>query len=395
MNSRMVSRSTLTARRAWNRGPASRHIRSSFVLGSVTIALAGSAACGQDGPTIAACSAPVEASLGTWVGDPVSVPMAITSPSGSPRFSISIEIGGNPLDVLLDTGSSGLRILKGAIPDSSYTCSPAPTMPSYGYSGGLNLSGFPVYGYFAVTGVTLDQTPTELVTPEPIPIMYVNQIGCTADKPNCGIDKIPIENYGVLGTPYKAILGVGMRTGPNSVGNPFVQLPGAPAFVVQAPSYTATTGAVVIGPQSEQTETFKTAQLPILSNVAPLPNTIPAWDDRYGLPGCLDDQTSGVDYCATVELDTGDPSAYIRWTNATTTTTIPSGDSVQITIGPPTGPLGTYGFTVGATPKPGIDEVFVEPLAAGEQFMNLGTATFFQYDAIFDQADGLVGLASH
>jgi hypothetical protein len=45
-------------------------------------------------------------------------------------------------------------------------------------------------------------------------------------------------------------------------------------------------------------------------------------------------------------------------------------------------------------PTPGIDEVVIEP-ADGEGFMNLGTALFFHYDALFDQPNGHLGLAAH
>jgi hypothetical protein len=128
----------------------------------------------------------------------------------------------------------------------------------------------------------------------------------------------------------------------------------------------------------------------------PLANGTPAWDDRYGVPACVDDETSGVDYCLPCEWDTGNPPTYIEWPQDTDggVSTLPSGAQIRVTIGPMAAPLGQYDFTVGAVSTPGIDEVVVEP-ATGAGFMNLGTAMFFHYDALFDQVDGRVGLAPH
>ena len=57
------------------------------------------------------------------------------------RFSIPIVIGGTVINAMLDTGSSGLRIIKGAVPDSAFACVAAMTS-TYSYHNGLELDGF-------------------------------------------------------------------------------------------------------------------------------------------------------------------------------------------------------------------------------------------------------------
>ena len=126
-----------------------------------------------------------------------------------------------------------------------------------------------------------------------------------------------------------------------------------------------------------------------------LPNGLTAWDDRYGLPACLDDQTSGVSYCLPAELDTGNPPTYVEWPGDTddSVSVLATGSQIEVTLGPDGG-LGQYGFTVGATPTPGIDAVEIEP-ASGAGFMNLGTAVFFRFDVLFGPAGGRIGLKPH
>jgi hypothetical protein len=265
-------------------------------------------------------------------------------------------------------------------------------LPTYSFTSGLALSGSVAYATFGIGGIK---------TQSPIPVMYVDAVGCTSQQPNCDAKGQSASDYSFLGTPYRAILGVGMRTGPDSIGNPMVQLPGQPAFAVVTSGYDSSTGQMMIGPGSLQSGTFSTFQLPVLSSVEPLPNGASAWDDRYGLPACLSyditqpDDTGMNQFCVTAELDSGDPGAYIQLPELVGSGSflIPSGAAVQIVIGPAPQPLGTLSFTVGETPAPGRDLVTMEPSNGGKGFMNIGTMLFFQYDVLFDQANGIVGLS--
>jgi hypothetical protein len=94
------------------------------------LALATCATSPQPPSDIPSCDPDPSFDAGTWQGSAVEVPMAITQPGsdGGMRFSINIEIGDSPLDVLLDTGSTGLRILPDAVPDSAFAC--VTTIPS-------------------------------------------------------------------------------------------------------------------------------------------------------------------------------------------------------------------------------------------------------------------------
>ena len=354
---------------------------------------AGLAGSPEGGPTtIPACKeSPAGApDAGTWTGAPIDLPMKVTQTSsdGTMRFSLPVAIGTSPAqDVQLDTGSSGLRILEGAVPDSAFDCVTS-TPVTYSYSSGLELTGVVAFATVSIGSIQ---------TPGPIPVMLVQEVGCTAAVPNCSAKGKTPQDYELFG-PYKAILGVGMRSkaSDQGVGSAIAQLPGRPSFIVKAPGYGGTSGIVRIGPSAAQIALFKTFQLPAEPSGAPLPNGTPSYDDRFGLPACVDDTTSGVDYCVPVELDTGDPGTYIQWPADTngSVSVLPAGSLLMVTIGPASAPLEQFALTVGATPTYGVDVFEVEP-ATGDGFMNIGTVAFFRYDILLDPFSGLVGLSAH
>ncbi len=318
-------------------------------------------------------------------GGPVNVALSVgISSKGTMSFTLPVQVGGSPLDTLFDTGSSGLRVLAGSVPDSAFA-SVTTTQVSYAYHSGVLITGVVATANLAIG---------PLHTPSPVPVMLVQTASCTSSS--CGgIGSLPLsEAFGSIG----AILGVGMRCkqGSGQVGSPIAQLEGAPAFVVKAPAYGGTQATLELFPAASEVASFRSFSLPPLSDGAALTNGTPAFDDRYGLPACLDDQTSGVDYCVPAELDTGNGPTYIEWPahGDAGNTELPPGESVQVQIGPVDAGLEQYAFTVGATPTAGVDEVLVES-ASGEGFMNLGTAVFVRYDVYLDPQSGVVGFGPH
>jgi len=344
-------------------------------------------ACSGPAPEPTACTdVPGAIDGGAWAGGPLDVPMTVTrtSSNGTMRFSVPIRIGdSDPFDAFLDTGSSGLRVLDGAVPASAYACATS-TAVTYSYHSGLELQGVVAYASVTIGAAA---------TPGPVPVMLVRQVGCTEAKPSCDAAGKSPANYTFFG-PYKAILGVGMRNGASGVGNVIAQLAGHPAFVVKAPAYGGGSGTLRIAPSPADVAAFTTFSLPPLDGGAPLANGTPAYDDRYGLPADLVDQTTSNDFALPAELDTGNPAVYVESKAVTSDAVIAAGSQVDVTVGPASAPLGEWTFTVAAVPTPGIDLVELEP-ATGAGFMNLGTSVFFRYDVLFDQASGTIGLLSH
>ena len=334
-------------------------------------------------PLLAACSTPPGASDDMALSDLVPITIKQSNSNGTMRYSVPIQIGdAPPIDAFFDTGSSGLRILADAVPDSALALTTKSVFYSYH-------SGLLITGVVANAKVSLGSRST----PMPIPLMLVQQVGCT--KPCDAAGKTPAD-YTFFGG-YKAILGVGMRSSASAegVGSPIAKLEGHPAFIVHSPDYGGLSGTLELSPADATVASFSSYTLEASSPPAPLPDGTPSWNDR-GIPSCVHDLSAKVDYCIPAELDTGNPPTYIEWPAHTdpTTTTLPSGTAVQVVIGPADTPLGMYGYTVGATPRPGIDEVEIES-ATGKGFMNLGTAIFFHYDVLVDPQRGIEGLATH
>ena len=320
---------------------------------------------------------------------PVDVPITLSTPTskGTVRFTFPITLGSTaPVTGFLDTGSSGIRILPGVIPDSAFA-EITETVITASYHSGLLLTGVVATIPVSLGGVA---------TPAAIPVMLVRSISCEATEPNCGVAGYDAGNYTFFDSA-RVLVGVGLRNSPSSggVASPMSQLRASPGFVIQGAVHGGASATMRLFPAASQIASFKTYRLPVEDGGAPLPNGVAPYSDRYGLPACLDDKTSGTNYCLGAELDTGNPPVYIEWAAADDAgeSVLPSGTAIQVTIGPDSGILEQYAFTVGSPPTAGVDEIEVEP-ATLPPYMNLGTQVFFRYDIYFDPLHGVVGFAS-
>jgi hypothetical protein len=337
----------------------------------------------QLGPAflIVACACTAQPSLET--GNNGIVPLRIDHLAGGAwRYTAEVQIGdAPPFEAFVDTGSEGLRVLPGLIDDSAYD-DIDDVLVSYSYHSGLALQGVVARGRVTLGGLTTSA----------IPIMRIRDVGCTYLVPDCDAAGKSASDYLAFG--YRAILGIGMRNTPGNAGiaNPIVQLDGHPAFAVHSPDYGGTAGTLQIAPPSAEVARYHTVMLAALAGGEALADGSPTWDDRT-VPTCITDVTSNTGTCAGGILDTGASISYVLDPAFVgTSSQWPSGHEVAVQIGN----LGTYDFTISATPIPGIDDVRTEPLPVGTSpLINLGTALFFHYDALFDQAEGRIGLAPH
>ncbi|WP_190276795.1 hypothetical protein [Catenulispora acidiphila] len=102
-----------------------------------------------------------------------SIPFSVADPDTAPRPVVTVAIGGVPLLLLLDTGSTGIRVAADKIPGKAV----AVTGPAaaYGYGSGIQLHG--------------DQADADVAIGEnhtgPLPIELVRSTDCFTDKPDC------------------------------------------------------------------------------------------------------------------------------------------------------------------------------------------------------------------
>ncbi len=315
---------------------------------------------------------------------PTDVPMTVGVANNTLRFSVSVQVGdAPPFDAILDTGSAGLQIVPGALPDSAYdTISTTPFTVIFGNA--LRVDSVVALARVQIGGVS---------TPVPIPVARITSFECAQSEPGCSVDTDVKDHF----TGFSAILGVGMRTFFNSegpeVGNPIVQLPGSPSFVIQAPSFPGGVGNLRISPAKSEIATFSQIQLQAEGGLSPLPNGTSAWND-LAVPSCVSDKTTATQYCGGALLDTGSPSTEIAQPGYTgDPTLLASGDNIEISIGDSASPAEDYSFTIGKPPRPGLDQIVIGSTNGVAQ-LNLGAAPFFLYDVWFDQSAGVIGLAS-
>ncbi|MFZ0840615.1 MAG: hypothetical protein WAM77_24400, partial [Xanthobacteraceae bacterium] len=199
--------------------------------------------------------------------------------SGFANF-IAVSVGGGSAgDVLLDTGSTGLRIRAAAVgPDVRLTNIPV----TYSYTSGNVLTG--VIGY---AKVSFPGANPAVATKAEIAIHVVQQITCKAEKPDCPGWK-PTE-MGVMGAAYL----------PFAVFNPLAQLDGnlAGGFIVAADDIARPNIAphIIVGLTDQNTAGFSFAPFEAASG-SEQPEGLKAWDTKSvqacfsvddGPPGCF------------------------------------------------------------------------------------------------------------
>jgi hypothetical protein len=199
--------------------------------------------------------------------------------SGFANF-IAVSVGGGPAgDVLLDTGSTGLRIRAAAVgPDVRLTNIPL----TYSYTSGNVLTG--VIGY---AKVSFPGANPAAATKAEIAVHVVQQIACKPEKPDCPGWK-PTE-MGVMGAAYL----------PFAVFNPLAQLEGnlANGFIVAADDVARPSIApqIIVGLTDQNTAGFSFAPFEAASG-GDQPEGLKAWNTKSvqacfsvddGPPGCF------------------------------------------------------------------------------------------------------------
>ena len=206
--------------------------------------------------------------------------------SGFANF-IAVSVGGGSAgDVLLDTGSTGLRIRAAAAgPDVRLTNIPV----TYSYTSGNVLKG--VVGYAKVSFPGANPTVS---TKAEIAIHVVQDMTCKAEKPDCPGWK-PTE-MGVMGVAYL----------PFAVFNPLAQLEGnlAGGFIVAADDIARPTIAphIVVGLTDQNTAGFSFAPFEATSG-GDQPEGLKAWNTK-SVQACFSVDNGPLGCFATV-FDTG------------------------------------------------------------------------------------------
>jgi hypothetical protein len=284
-----------------------------------------------------------------------TIPITITrSRAEGAALLARITVNGSaPFDVLVDTGSSGLRVMKDALQGTAVeTTSEA---ASIDFGGGAKLDG-----HVARATVALGNVSAAVA-----------------------FHLVESSAAGLLGAGVQGILGIGLRRGdPASVYSPLAQLD-SKTFTIKTGGFDAKVGSITL-------DTELPANAIALVKAGALPNGKPEWTD------------DGIEVCFTIAgAPTNPPCA---------STVFDSGSNYDVVYAPKLpaeqvkdgmlAPGITFEalrkdvfdlkLTIGASPAASVDGIMID---GTDPFTILGVATFFRYDVSFDIDGGRIGLA--
>lgn len=291
--------------------------------------------------------------------------------SGFSNFIAVTAGGGAGGTVLLDTGSTGLRIRQEALgPDVKLTDIPV----EYSYSSGNVLHGVLGYAVVAFPGAS-----PAVATARPIAIQVVQSITCKPEKPNCPKWK-PTE-VGVMGVAYSGV----------AAFNPLAQLPGnlSTGFIVHANDKADPNLVphleVGLTPENSAGYAFAAFQ-PAQGNQQP--DGLKAWNTK-SIPTCfrVDDGPAG---CYATVFDTGAGLGSFETPGlprSRLNKRVPPGRTVTTSV------EGVMQLTVTAGRRPWLNRYRYEPPHGSVPGFNSGGLVFRHYRVLYDGVNGRIGFS--
>jgi len=312
----------------------------------------------------------------------VVVPISQTLlPNGDIRYSVPVRVGDSvTVPALLDTGSTGLRVMQGAIFSTSYQDTGFQSL--YEFGGGDRLTGTIGEAVVSVGGV-----PTEAA----VPFEVVNQASCADFRPVCSASMVSAQDYGIggdgiAGQGFQAILGVSLtvQNGASYTANPLTHI-GARRWIIELPEPGQSgPGSLILNPDDSELQGFQMFQLGVV------PSAGAGYDSGWvdALPGCLNDATNGQDFCAPAILDTGSPGIIADMVGGQTAPLWDRNDNVTMSFSAGNQTM-SLPFVADRNPGTGLLQ---EPAQGNATRLLDGFLPFFYFDVLYDAANGQMGL---
>ena len=306
------------------------------------------------------------------------VPVSVLDGQGTPegaRPTVEVRVGnGNPVPVLLDTGSSGLHIFDTAVgtgPGSGVTLTSQPA--DITYSGGHRF-----IGVVANAVVTIGSTATKLA----VPFAYVEQAFCIASQPTCPASG-GIPGYEQSGT--YGILGIGTQSSGGGITSPILGMRGALGKKWSL-HLSGTTGALTLGAHLHARRSIATIQMTQTGSSAG--RTL--WDDS-SLPLCV--SVGPTSECVPGLFDSGTYTMQIsgpaldQAPTTLGTDQVEAGTPVAVALGGGAAPFWT--FAAGTTKS---EDLLTVKTDRGP-FVNTGVQAFYDFTITYDDATGRILLS--
>lgn len=294
--------------------------------------------------------------------------------------TLLVSVNGVQNQVILDTGSWGLRMLPGALKNANLILTQKLLGYNYGSgTGEIYTRGREVNATFSIGSLS---------TPAPIHLMLIDTIRRSLSDPGRStLDSVAIPNAHFRS--FAGILGVGLRNGSSlDVASPLAQLPGTASFIVRFPVYGQASGKLIMNPNQDELSGFTFFSL--TKGLYPLPNGLPSW---------LDNQVNGIALLngspvrAPTLLDTGTSPSEIYANGLPNYGLLGKGTVVHLGVGQAGQAVSLVdtSFSVN-TRVAGRDRFYTYASTTGEPSLVYGTNFFFAFDVYYDQQGGRIGL---
>ncbi len=198
----------------------------------------------------------------------VEIPIAIRRLENNTKaLAVPVTVGGQSLELHLDTGSTGVRVLAEAI-------DPELVVRTGGRTEATFFDGTVFEGEIAIAPISIGPIPTT----EPIAIHLVDTVRCPGENPECFDSYQQAGMSGVLG------LSMGARTGGSSfeIYSPLSRLPDnfQSGYIVGTRGFYAVDGSLTLGLTPDSLAGFWQTSLP-LRQIEPItfPDGSSIWQD--------------------------------------------------------------------------------------------------------------------
>jgi hypothetical protein len=312
----------------------------------------------------------------------IEVPIKQTVLSdGEIRYSVLVIIGAsNAIDAMLDTGSSGLRILADTIPASAYSISDQASV--YGYGSGVRLNGVIANAVVTIGGAS---------SQAPIPFQLVRSVDCFPNKPHCPASRISPEDYriGGNGLPrqgFRAIIGINTGAGAGADAVNPIGLLGTHSWIVVLPRPgDKNPGTLVINPGPNDRSGY--VNLPTDAILRSLPA---AGGFHDAVSACLAFEATHKRICGPTLLDTGAPGFHINSSHNGDLGGWSRGDRVALVFRDSRGAEVAARFTAGAD-RPARFTTQLSPNQPRTR-ISAGSLPYFDLSVLYDDEQHVIGL---
>jgi len=287
----------------------------------------------------------------------------VDQPSGQRRFALTMSIDGKAVEVALDTGSSGLRVLAPHVSPEQQAAGGHSS--SYGYESGALFKGQILKMPIALGAVTGS-----------VDVMRVDAIACREGKPNCPMKGADVATFGIMGNDvpgqgWPAIFGVQMNR--IDIDNPLEGL-GIKRWIIVLPRSAGETGKLILNPDDGELAQYKRFEL----------------DERGLFSACLiaaDNANRKI--CAPGQFDSGAPGIHIIGGDPPKLQDWPRGSDVLLVLGDQ---RSTAAIKVTLGRRDQAANLSIEP-GPPKQRLAFGIAPYMAWSVLYDAQRHEIGVA--